>query len=335
MLKIIKKYKIILLIALLVNVAVLPFGLTFTDKQITLPGGLTEVKNVIKIDSNDTDSGSFSSIFVVSPDFSTKLEVFLIDKFYDKGQVTEQSTYTSYFTLSENMERSKIQKDYSVQTSLIVAYLNAQENGLDVSIDYKLTGAIVSWYSKDTKSYEIGDLFISVDGVSVDSPKEFVDAFNSRSVGSTYQIKRNGNIVYGVFDENNINAMSLYRYYDINSKASKPSFEILPSNVSGPSGGLLQTLSLYNQLTSTDLTKNKKISGTGTININGEVGPIGGIKQKIYTADKNNVDIFFCPKDNYDDAKGAYDSLSISRQRHMKLVVISSFKEALDYLEKN
>ena len=90
----------------------------------------------------------------------------------------------------------------------------------------------------------------------------------------------------------------------------------------------MQALAIYNQLTEFDYTRGLKICGTGTININGTVGEIGGIKQKIYTADICNVDIFLCPEANYDEAKEAYDKLNTK----MKLVKVSNFDEAIGYL---
>jgi PDZ domain-containing protein len=47
----------------------------------------------------------------------------------------------------------------------------------------------------------------------------------------------------------------------------------------GPSAGLVFTLTVYNALTAQDLTGGRKIAGTGTISLDGTVGPIGGVKQ--------------------------------------------------------
>ena len=122
-----------------------------------------------------------------------------------------------------------------------------------------------------------------------------------------------------------------YSIYNINEDLTTPKFSINNSNVGGPSGGLLQTLSIYDRLTGNDLTKGKKIAGTGTISYNGKVGAIGGIKEKVPTAVDNHVDIFFCPSVNYDDALASYNSLPNSKR--MKLVKIDTFYDALNYLK--
>ena len=70
--------------------------------------------------------------------------------------------------------------------------------------------------------------------------------------------------------------------------------------------------------------------GTGTIDKNGNVGEIGGVKYKILGAAKHNADIFICPKENEKEA------LETVKENDLKIKVIgvSTFKEALDELSK-
>ena len=51
-----------------------------------------------------------------------------------------------------------------------------------------------------------------------------------------------------------------------------------------------------------DITKGKTVVGTGTIDIDGNVGAIGGVKYKLIGAVKNKADVFLVPKDNYEEA---------------------------------
>lgn len=55
---------------------------------------------------------------------------------------------------------------------------------------------------------------------------------------------------------------------------------------SGSSGGMMLTLSIYENITSEDLIKGKSIAGTGTIEKDGTIGEIGGVKYKIIGASK-------------------------------------------------
>ena len=48
------------------------------------------------------------------------------------------------------------------------------------------------------------------------------------------------------------------------------------AEVGGPSAGLMWALGLYDLLTPGDLTRGRTIAGTGAIDLEGNIGPIGG-----------------------------------------------------------
>lgn len=100
---------------------------------------------------------------------------------------------------------------------------------------------------------------------------------------------------------------------------------------SGPSGGLITTLEIYNQLTQKDLTKGYKIAGTGTIEADGSIGQIAGVKQKLIGAAHDKTDYFLVPSgDNYKEAK-AYKK---KKNLKIKIIPVKNIKEAIKKLEK-
>ena len=101
---------------------------------------------------------------------------------------------------------------------------------------------------------------------------------------------------------------------------------ISSGDVGGPSAGLMWALGLYDLLTPGDLTGGRSIAGTGTIDLDGKVGPIGGIQDKIVAAEDAGARIFLVPQGNLQDARTADDG-------SMKLVAVSSFQDALSYLQ--
>ena len=62
-------------------------------------------------------------------------------------------------------------------------------------------------------------------------------------------------------------------------------------------------LEIYNKVTKDDLTKGKVIAGTGTIDDNGNVGAISGVKYKIRGAAKKKASVFIVPTEKYKEAK--------------------------------
>jgi len=96
----------------------------------------------------------------------------------------------------------------------------------------------------------------------------------------------------------------------------------IPEEIGGPSAGLMFSLAIYDTLTPGSLTGGRIVAGTGTIDGEGKVGPIGGIQQKIVTADQAQAELFLVPADNCDDALGAPDS-------GMRLVKVTTMESAM------
>jgi PDZ domain-containing protein len=97
-------------------------------------------------------------------------------------------------------------------------------------------------------------------------------------------------------------------------------------NIGGPSAGLMFTLAAYDQLTPDDLTEGREVAGTGTIGCSGEVGPIGGIEQKVAGAEAEGAEVFLAPSGNFDQALAAADEI--------RVIEVANFDDALDFLEE-
>jgi PDZ domain-containing protein len=81
--------------------------------------------------------------------------------------------------------------------------------------------------------------------------------------------------------------------------------KISVGDVGGPSAGLMFALGIYDKLTPGDLTGGRFIAGTGTIDPEGHVGPIGGIQQKMVAARDAGATVFLTPTKNCGDAVAA------------------------------
>jgi PDZ domain-containing protein len=95
--------------------------------------------------------------------------------------------------------------------------------------------------------------------------------------------------------------------------------------VGGPSAGLMFTLTLYNRLTPDDLTGGRKIAGTGTINLDGTVGPIGGVEQKVAAAEAAGAEYFLSPPENYAAAAAV--------ARTIKVFQVDTAEQAVAFLK--
>ncbi len=92
-------------------------------------------------------------------------------------------------------------------------------------------------------------------------------------------------------------------------------------NIGGPSAGLAFALEVMEKL-GRDVDRGYKVAATGEIFLDGEVGPIGGAKQKTIGARQSGVDILLVPAgDNYATAK--------KYAGHMRVIAVESFQQAL------
>ncbi|MFH8365692.1 PDZ domain-containing protein [Streptomyces sp. NPDC018031] len=102
--------------------------------------------------------------------------------------------------------------------------------------------------------------------------------------------------------------------------------DIKLADVGGPSAGLMFTLGLIDRLTPGNLTGGKFIAGTGTIDEQGEVGPIGGIAMKTIGAREKGAEYFLTPEDNCATASEHVPG-------GLTLVKVSTLDDAVDALE--
>ena len=88
-------------------------------------------------------------------------------------------------------------------------------------------------------------------------------------------------------------------------------------------------LMTYNALTKQDLTHGKNIVGTGTINLDGTVGEIGGVKYKLMGAVRKNADVLLVPEGNYEEAM----KVKKDKGYDIDIVSVKKLSDAINYLE--
>ena len=104
------------------------------------------------------------------------------------------------------------------------------------------------------------------------------------------------------------------------------SVKVSLKNTGGPSGGLIFTLGLVDLLTPEDLLKGRNVAGTGTIEIDGTVGPIGGITEKIIGAKRAGASILFISTQNCGELPAKVDGIQV--------IAVEKIDQAIEYLRK-
>lgn len=165
-----------------------------------------------------------------------------------------------------------------------------------------------------------GDYVTSVDGTAVSTPAELRDRVRAHKPGDklTFDYVRGTtdgtvDIVAGpAQDDAKVAAIGVTP--GIGYLSDVVASVHLPEQIGGPSAGMMFALGLYDKLTPGSLTGGRTVAGTGTIDANGKVGPIGGIQQKVNGAREAGATVFLAPASDCSSAGSAgVDGITVYR----------------------
>jgi PDZ domain-containing protein len=181
---------------------------------------------------------------------------------------------------------------------------------------------------------ERGDVVLAVDGQPVQLASDLGTNLSKRSSGDevTVTFRRDG-------AERQVR-IRLERVAQLNRPGLGVAVETVEPDVSlpfpvdvdqgdigGPSAGLMIALTVYDLVHPGDLTAGRTVAGTGTIDINGEVGPVGGVRQKVEAAKDSDAGLFLVPVEEAEDARAAAGA-------DLPVVAVRNFQEAVAHLER-
>ncbi|NYF55078.1 YlbL family protein [Micromonospora purpureochromogenes] len=173
-----------------------------------------------------------------------------------------------------------------------------------------------------------GDVITTVDGVKVTTATKLVELVRAKPAGTALRIGYTRDGVAGTATVTSREQDGRPRVGLVPEQRQPHPFslKIDLANIGGPSAGLMFALGIVDKLEPADLTGGKIIAGTGTIDDEGRVGPIGGIAQKLVGAKKAGAKVFLVPADNCAEAVR-------NPQPDLPLIKVGSLDEALTALE--
>ncbi len=154
---------------------------------------------------------------------------------------------------------------------------------------------------------EPGDQILRVGSTAVTTRADVTAAMSAVTPGGTVvvRVRREGK---GELDESITTAASprdpsrAYLGIGVGEAYRAPfHLEFTLGGVGGPSAGMMLSLGIIDKLTPGELNGGRFVAGTGTITPDGQVGPIGGIEQKLIGARRAGATLFLAPADNCDE----------------------------------
>lgn len=335
--KSIVKWIVLFSLLIAINFIQLPY-------YFTVPGDAKVLGEVIEVeDKNDYEGslmlttirmGKANTVNYVWSLISDKRELLPEDQIRPEGETDEQYNHRQMMMMTSSQD-----------LAILVAYNHAGKEAYFENYGVLVTTIIPGMDAED--KLEIGDRIIQIDG------KEVLEINTLFSMLGEYEVGEDVDITFERDGEEETSTITVELFPEaIDPEGERggigianpvtdrelifnPNVEINTEQIGGPSAGLMFSLEIYNQLTEEDITRGYDIAGTGTIDEDGNVGRIGGVKQKVYAADEAGADIFFAPNEEGADGSNYQEALATAKSigTDMKIVPVNTFSDALAYLE--
>ncbi len=303
--KFFQKNKVLKLILVTYLIVIFPFGFAKSDYYFMSPG----------------------------PPYQWNIEVSDTETFDSEGnlfQLTVRRDEANYFVYAwANLNNENMMTSENVAIAVALDSL-----GYDVTSEgdgVLVVGLLDDSPVKD-KLFK-NDLIVSINNENIKSTSEFISLLRTYKIGDTVEIGLIRGDKPTQFKTTLIEHVEYENEPMVGFLASTPNqkfifpidIDIKTGNVGGPSAGMMMALNVYNLLTESDITRGEKIAGTGTIEIDGSVGPVGGVKQKVIAAKRADASLILVPTANFSEADAYSDENTL-------IVAVDSFQEALDVI---
>ncbi|WP_150268253.1 SepM family pheromone-processing serine protease [Paenibacillus tepidiphilus] len=325
----------------LVTFVVIVYVVVFmnTPYIVYRPGSASEVAPMIQVENADPQEQGTFMMTTVSASYAN-VALLVMSMFNSYAEIVAKETRLGDRTEQE-YAAEQVYYMSSSQSSAVQAAYRAAKVPFEEVTDYLYVFSVPE--SGNKEQFRPGDRLLTVSGQGVTDAEALAKLLSSHAIGDQVEVtlQRDGRELS--------EQVKLVEIKDKESSAVRPGLGIsigavqkvepqeegrdisfVDTEVGGPSAGLMFTMEIYNRLTPGDLSKGYRVAGTGTIDAEGQVGPIGGVKHKIVAADREEAEIFFVPVKNYEEAKARADQIGT----RMKLVPVSTLDEALNYMKE-
>jgi Lon-like protease len=230
----------------------------------------------------------------------------------------------------------QVQRRLFTESIEVAVAVGVREAGYDVEISG--SGAQVAGVLEDGPADGVlreGDVIIEADGQPISLAADLTAVTSQGEVGDDVSI------VYRRGDEVRTAELTLAEVRELERPAIGVAvrsldveievpftIDVQVGDVGGPSGGLMMALAAYDQVVDEDLVAGRTIAGTGTIDLRGDVGQVGGITQKVAAAKSDGATVFVVGMGDGDAARAAAGD-------DLEVVVVSTLSEAIDALRRS
>lgn len=330
---------LVALVALGAGIAILEWSSPFAAFR---PGPARQIEGLYEIPPGRRDDPSVGGFFLTSVyvDSDVNWVEAAIVELTDRGSLVPVDVIRPPNVTDERLDQINLQMlEESEMAAKVVAL---QAAGFDVALHGE--GVTVAAVAEDGAAQGVlnpGDLIVGFEGQPIQTVAELVPRIRSQPPGTsvTLTVRRDGATEAGATADPEPVTLVTKPAPDapteslIGIAASTHNLrfdlpfpiEFSVGNLGGGSAGLMFALSIYDGVTPGDLTHGHKIAGTGTITPDGAIGPIGGVREKVRSAESIGASYFIAPIDDAEEAKAAATKLTV--------LPVATFEEAKTALQ--
>lgn len=313
------------MLGLLLAVTFLGSSVILVDRYAEAPGSASSVENRVAFDAVERYPASGEILFVtVSGPHLTGLQALVgwLDPDVDESTYEERyGTVTPEQDRTRNLQLIRDSKNDAPYVALTKLGYPTELVPGEVLINTVLcmeaddAGSTCLRYVPADSFLDAGDTIIEVDGLPITTRGDLTRALAEHEPGDlvSFTVRRvgvsdgtpgaveTGEVELIANPEDDSQPFIGIELADTTQVDLPFPVDIATGSIGGPSAGLAFTLTLIDELTPGELTGGGKVAVTGTIDVNGNVGAIGGIRQKAVAVDQAGAELFIVPATQSDE----------------------------------
>jgi len=328
-------------IVMIVLLIIIGSGFVPTGYDVLLAGNPINLDKFVQYEGGTELDGDLGMTYVASLE-NTKWPLMVLTHLLEEGvEIVPSISGEQDMNLEElDYQNKQMMAQSQIKAEYIARDILGEEPKLELQGFYPVF-YLADWNDKD--AVKVTDILVGIDGEKLDSYEHLDQLIVEKEPGDmlTLSLVRDGkeievdvttyphkdyygNTVLGVFFEEIFET----------SKDENIEWQNI-ENLGGPSAGLMITLTLLDKMMEESLLKGNAVAGTGTITIDGEVGPIGGVKQKVIGAANAGFDYFIVPLDGEWEKNESVARKTISEEGlDIELIPVGTIEDAVSALEK-
>jgi PDZ domain-containing protein len=299
------------------------------------PGSVRPVTERVRVDGAESFAPDQSIAYTTVGVGSTTMLEALAGWLDDDVDVLPEERVRGDRSEAENRRYNAQLMDTSKLTAVAVAL-----DRLGEDVEIITSGTIVRQIAPDSPAeaaLEIDDVIVAVDGNAVDVPDEIGDLLQEGGPGASHTLTVERPAGSDTHVEVDVTTIAAPDDPDRAIIGIAPEDRIVDfdfpvdvsidsGDVGGPSAGLAFTLAVLDVLTPGELTGGHRVAATGTMSLDGSVGPVGGGAQKAIAVRDAGYEVFLVPSDELEEVREAVGD-------DVEVIAVDTLDDALKALE--